>query len=135
MIFIDTTVLVAGIDASDTLHEDGKAVLRAILDGSLPGAVTTDYVLDETLTLLRRRGASTAAAAGAVEGLLSSSLIDMVFVHETLFKEALTTFRKYQKLSFTDAVSLTVMQRQKIKEVFSHDRDFDLKGITRKERP
>jgi len=28
-----------------------------------------------------------------------------------------------------------VMQKRKIKEIFSHDGDFDLKGILRRERP
>lgn len=31
MIFVDTTEWVAAIDASDELHEDGKAVLEALV--------------------------------------------------------------------------------------------------------
>jgi predicted nucleic acid-binding protein len=44
-------------------------------------------------------------------------------------------FGKYEQLSFTDAVSLALMTRHRIREIYSHDKDFDLKGIVRKERP
>ena len=44
-------------------------------------------------------------------------------------------FGKYEQFSFTDAVSLTLMTRYKIREIYSHDQEFDLKGIVRKERP
>ena len=67
--------------------------------------------------------------------MLSSPLVSVVYVEESIFGESLVKFKKYERLSFTDAVTLTVMQRHKIKEIYSHDRDFDLKGIVRKERP
>jgi hypothetical protein len=135
LIFIDTTIWVSGIDASDALHKDGSGVMQALADGRLPSAITTDFVLDETLTLLKTRGGRVEAIIGAIDGILSSSAVDLVYVDEELFGEALSTYKKYRKLSFTDAVTLTVMQRRKVKEIFSHDRDFDLKGIVRKERP
>jgi uncharacterized protein len=135
LIFVDTTVWVSGIDSSDALHEDGSAVLEALAEGRLASAVTTDFVLDETLTLLKRRGGKLEAIARAVDSILSSAGVDLIYVDEALFGQALYTYKKYEKLSFTDAVTLTVMQRRKIREIFSHDTDFDMKGIVRKERP
>jgi predicted nucleic acid-binding protein len=135
LIFVDTTVWVSGIDSSDALHEDGSAVLEALAEGRLASAVTTDFVLDETLTLLKRRGGKLEAIARAVDSILSSAVVDLIYVDEALFGQALYTYKKYEKLSFTDAVTLTVMQRRKIREIFSHDTDFDIKGIVRKERP
>jgi predicted nucleic acid-binding protein len=135
LIFVDTTVWVSGIDSSDALHEDGSAVLEALAEGRLASAVTTDFVLDETLTLLKRRGGKPEAIARAVDSILSSAVVDLIYVDEALFGQALHTYKKYEKLSFTDAVTLTVMQRRKIREIFSHDTDFDMKGIVRKERP
>ena len=110
-------------------------MLNALADGRLTSAITTDFVLDETLTLLKMRGGKAEAIVGAVNGILSSPAVDLVYVDEGLFGEALSIYRKYEKLSFTDAVTLTVMQRRKIKEIFSHDRGFDEKGVVRKERP
>jgi predicted nucleic acid-binding protein len=97
--------------------------------------VTTDFVLGETLTILKKRNARISAIQDVTRDLLSSPLLKLVYVDEPLFRQALLNFRKYEELSFTDAVSLTVMGRYKIREIYSHDRDFDLKGITRKERP
>jgi predicted nucleic acid-binding protein len=135
LIFVDTTIWVSGLDSADSLHEDGRAVLEAIVDGNLSPALTTDFVLDETLTLLKRRGAKSDVVVKALENLLASSLVRVVYVEETLFLEALSSFKKYERLSFTDAVTMAAMQRYKIKDIFSHDRDFDVKGIVRKERP
>ena len=135
MIFIDTTIWVSGIDASDRLHKDGKAVLEALVEGRIPPALTTDSVLDESLTLLKRRGANVEAIAEAMETIISSPLVRVDYVEEPTFRQTLSNFKKYEKLSFTDAVTLTIMNRYKIKEIYSHDGDFDLRGIIRKERP
>ncbi len=108
--------------------------MGALASGRLPAAITTDFVLDETLTLLKMRGGETESIADAINNIISSSAVTLIFVDEILFRAALTTYKKYAKLSFTDAVTLTVMQHRKIKEIFSHDRDFDLRGIVRKEK-
>ena len=73
MIFVDTTIWVSGLDAADSLHEDGRAVLEAIVEGRLSPALTTDFVLDETLTLLKRRGARSDAIVKALENIRASS--------------------------------------------------------------
>ncbi|MGA2663360.1 MAG: PIN domain-containing protein [Nitrososphaerales archaeon] len=141
-VFVDTTIWASGIDSSDALHEDGSSVMNALATGELSSAVTTDYVLDETLTLLKRRGGNDSSNSQqarsiveAVRRIASSPAVTVLYVDRELFEAALSTYRKYGRLSFTDAVTLTVMQRRKIKEIFSHDSDFDLKGIIRKERP
>jgi len=135
LIFIDTTIWASAIDASDTLHADGSAVLRALAEGRLPYALTTDFVLGETLTLLKMRGGRPDAIAKGIAGIMFSPNVDLVYVDEELFDEALRTYRKYERLSFTDAVTLVIMQKRKIKEIFSHDEDFDIKGFVRRERP
>jgi uncharacterized protein len=88
LIFVDTTIWVSGLDTADSLHEDGRAVLEALIDESLSPALTTDFVLDETLTLLRRRGARSEVVVKALENILASSLVRVVYVEETLFLEA-----------------------------------------------
>ena len=135
MIFVDTTIWASAIDASDSLHEDGSAVLLALADGSLPSALTTDFVLNETLTLLKMRGGRPDAIARAVTSIMSSPNLSLVYVDDALFDSALRTYQKYERLSFTDAATLTIMQQRKIREIFSHDKDFDIKGILRRERP
>lgn len=98
-------------------------------------AVTTDLVLGETLTILKNRNARISAVQEIANDLLSTPLLRVVYVDETISRQALVNFVRYGGLSFTDAVSLTVVIRYKIREIYSHDSDFDLKGIVRKERP
>lgn len=135
MIFVDTTIWASAIDSSDTLHKDGAAVLEALASGKLSSAITTDFVLDETLTLLKARGAKAESVEKAILSIVSSPRVGVLYVDEPLFRAALSTYKKYERLSFTDAVTLTVMQQRRIKEIFSHDSDFDVKGIQRKKRP
>ncbi len=135
MIFIDTTEWVSAIDSSDRLHEDGRLTVSAVARGDLHGAVTTDFVLDETLTLLRRRGAKSDKVVESVGDILSSKLVTTVFVDRELLSNALSKFAKFRRLSFTDAVTLEVMKQLSISEIYTHDSDFDLKGIIRRVRP
>ena len=135
MIFIDSAIFVSAADESDFLHEDGLAVMQAVDERKLPTAITTDFIIDEVLTLLRRRHTQPNTLSNFVVDALSSELFTIVYVDEPLLKGSLVNFRKYEKLSFTDAVSLTTMKQYRIKEIFSHDTDFDLNGIIRKERP
>ena len=117
MIFLDTTIFVSGADESDTLHSDGVATLRALGEEKLPEAVTTDFVMDEVLTLLRRRHAKPNIISDVAESLITSRLLRIVYVDASIFKESLVTFRKYGQLSFTDAVTLAVMKKYKIREI------------------
>lgn len=96
--------------------------------------MTTDFVLDETLTILKRRSARITGIHKIVSNVLSSSVVRVIYIDESLFRQSLSNFVKYDELSFTDATTLTVMSRYKIKEIYSHDRDFELKEIVRKER-
>ncbi|MBI3116737.1 MAG: type II toxin-antitoxin system VapC family toxin [Thaumarchaeota archaeon] len=135
MIFVDTTEWVAAIDASDELHEDGKAVVEALVKGKLPLAVTTDFVLGETMTLLKKRGAKPNKIVETIQRILSSPRVNLLFVDAMLFKASLASFARYARLSFTDATTLTAMSHLKIREIYTHDTDFDMQGIVRKESP
>ena len=134
MSFIDTTIWVSALDRADELHEDGKSVINAILQNKIHRAITSDYVLDETLTILKRRGIRPIEAVKVVNKIISSPRIEVVFVEEEVFTDALELFAKYERLSFTDSTTLAIMQRHKINTIYSHDTDFDVQGIMRRER-
>ncbi len=135
MIFIDTTEWVSAIDSSDQLHADGAAVLTAVARNQLGEALTTDFVLDETFTLLKRRGVRPHKVVEAARHILASEVVKMVYIDGPVFQGALRNFSRFERLSFTDAATLEVMKRFNVTEIYSHDSDFDLKGIVRKERP
>ena len=98
--------------------------------------MTTDYVLDETVTILgNRKGFGAAKAAKVAESILASPRVFTVFIDETLLKESLKLYPLHKgKLSLTDVASLVVMRRYGVGRIYSHDRDFeDLERIKRKE--
>jgi len=137
LIFVDTTVWVGASDENDEFYEPSRPIVEAIRFGRLPLALTTDFVIDETVTILGKRkdfGAVKAQKVG--EGLLSSPRVFVVFIDELLLKDALKCYPRYRgKLSLTDVVSVVVMKKYHIREIFSHDKDFDkVEGVIRKEK-
>lgn len=136
MLFLDTTMLVGAADARDECHIDGKAVLQAIATGKPGTAFVSDYVLDETLTILgSRRGVGAAKAVGFVRRVLSSPRVKMVPVDSEDFAQALADYSRIGgDLSFTDVMSLVLMKSQDCTVICSHDPGFDrITDIKRKQ--
>ena len=66
--------------------------------------------------------------------IFSSPRVFTLFIDEALLIESLERYSKYKgKLSFTDVCSIVVMEKYGVKEVYSHDSDFDRIGFRRKE--
>jgi len=88
--------------------------------------VTTDYVLDELLTLLKLRESHRLAAA-AGEVLLQQKVTRVERITETVFVAAWEVFRRYRDKgwSFTDCTSKAVMARLHIAQAFAFDTDFE----------
>jgi len=96
--------------------------------------VTTNFVLDETLTLIRYNLNHAAAVRFwyTLQQLSNSGLIKVVRVdegHETL---AWQIFEQYtdQEFSYTDCTSFAVMRDLKLSDVFTVDRHFAIMGFT-----
>jgi len=128
-LFVDTAGWVACADRNDRAH--GKCVVSR--DAELrAGAVllTTDYVVDETLTLLRLRLGL--AAAREWWGRISASRrVVMAEVDHGLREDALHWFFRYEdkEFSFTDCTSFALMKREKLREALTTDRHFEQAGF------
>ena len=136
MIFIDTTFWVGDADTNDDFHESSHNVIEALRTGKTPSALTTDFVLDETVTILgKRKGFGADKAANVAERILSSPRVFTVYVNETIMNESLKLFPEHKgKLSLTDITSIVVMGRYDVTRIFSHDHDFNgLREIKRSE--
>jgi len=134
LIFVDTTEWVGDADGSDELHSSAHENIESIRLGSSPLGLTTDFIIDETVTLLgRRKGFGASAAAEVGKLILASPRVVTLFVDESLLKESIMIYPRYAgKLSLTDVVSTIAMKRYSVKGIFSHDSDFDLvSGIKR----
>ena len=136
MNFVDTTFWVGEADASDDFHASSHIVIDGIRTGKASIAVTTDFVIDETVTILgKRRGFGAANASKVATSILSSPRFFTVFIDEPLLKDSLRTYPSLGgRLSLTDVASLVVMRKFGVRQIFSHDRDFDgIEGIRRSE--
>ena len=111
-------------------------MVEGIRTGRTALAITTDFVLDETVTILgRRRGFGATNATRVVASIMASPRVFVVYTDETLLKESLLSYPAYAgKLSLTDVVSTTVMKKYGVRRIFSHDHDFDrVEGVRRVE--
>ena len=129
---------VGDADRNDEFLVSAHEVIESIRLGSSPLGLTTDFIIDEAVPLLgKRRGFGATAAALVGRLIIASPRIVTVFVDESILKESIAAYAKYSgRLSLTDVVSTIVMKRYSVKDVFSHDSDFDLvSGIRRMTTP
>jgi predicted nucleic acid-binding protein len=123
-LFVDTAGWMACADGSDPGHGKALAVRDAWLEGG--GLfVTSDYVADETLTLLRIR-LGIGAAKAWWQQVDSSSRLRWEYVSPDRADKARELFfrYRYKDFSFTDCTSFIVMREMKLREALTTDHHF-----------
>lgn len=126
MIFVDTGAWYALAVPSDVDHRQAKCFL-ATIDEPL---ITTDYIVDELLTLFTVRGEK----AKGIEwrhDVLEKGGVRLERVTETDFAEAIEVYEQFadKEWSFTDCTSFAVIKRLGIGRAFSFDHHFRQFGI------
>lgn len=129
MIFIDTGAFLARFIERDQFHSAARDRWRILRDDRRQ-CFTSNFVLDETITLLARR-CSYSFAAQRAGNLLQSSALTVLRPDKQDELAALGLFRKYadQSVSFTDCVSFVLMNKHQIPVAFSFDRHFVIAGF------
>lgn len=129
--FLDTTVFIAATFPKEKHHKEGRAILTSIEKGALGKPMITDYILDEVITFVRKRK-SIAASIETLDAILCSPRLRLVKVDTRIFEAGIQLFKTYERLSFTDAVSVATMRDSGIETIYSFDSGFDgIPGITR----
>lgn len=126
MIFVDTSAWYARYAARDAHH----ARARALFVAAEQPLLTTDYVVDETLTLLKARGNyEQALRLGPI--LFRGLIATLIYVTPDDLAAAWQVFATHRDKdwSFTDCVSYVVMKRLSIREAIAMDRHFDQFGF------
>lgn len=129
MLFIDTGAFIARYVTRDQHHATALGAWRR-----LPKLgrrhYTSNFVLDETVTLLGRRS-DYAFAAERARHLYASRVLEILRPSYDDEIAAIALFEKYadQEVSFTDCVSFVLMRKLRIKRVFAFDRHFKLAGF------
>ena len=126
--FIDSGAFIARFIQKDQHHRQA-AELWELLRQKDANCVTSNFVLDETFTLLGRRAGYEFAHERALNLYASQALTIM---RPDLNDEiiGLNYFKKYadQSVSFTDCISFALMDRIKTKRVFTFDKHFQWAG-------
>jgi predicted nucleic acid-binding protein len=127
-VFVDTSALLALLDADEARHEEARAIWQRLLGADVPIA-TTNYVLVETCALAQRRLGNSAVRVLA-DDLLSVVDIEWIGrdVHERAASAVIAANRR--DLSLVDAVSFEVMRRRSLNEAFAFDRHFADAGFS-----
>jgi predicted nucleic acid-binding protein len=92
--------------------------------------LTTNLVIAETYIIIRRSGGH-AQAMRLLGSLRSSPRLEKVWSDASLENQAEAILEKHsdQDFSFTDAVSIVVMQERDIEEAFTFDSHFAAMGF------
>lgn len=130
-VFLDTSAFVALADTRDRHHVGATRLLTRLAKTARPLVTSTD-VLDELLTLLRRR-VSHGVAVAVGERLLATRWCRVIDVTEDVRHLAWELFVRHddQPYSFTDCTSFALMRTMHLQEAFTFDRrDFAAAGFT-----
>lgn len=121
MTFVDTSAWFALYVAGDSQYHKANQWLAA----NTEPLVTTDNVIDETLTLLRSRGQRRIALKFGVDAF-SELLADVYFLNRLDIGEAWEVFETFddKDWSFTDCTSKVVIEQFTIAEAFAFDHHF-----------
>jgi uncharacterized protein len=128
-VFVDTGGWMACADRSDPAHVACTAARDATLEsGRL--LITTDFVVEETLTLIRFR-LGLAAANTWWRQIDGSARLRWERVENDRFERARNFFFQYRDkdLSFTDCTSFAVMRELRLTTVITTDRHFRQVGF------
>ena len=121
MIFVDTGAWFACVVPTDPDHKAATAWLAA----NASPLLTTDYVVDETLTLLRARGERTRALVLGRKFFRS----DLAEVHKLTSAEIALAWEVFEGFSdknwsFTDCTSKVLIEQLGIAKTFAFDHHF-----------
>lgn len=121
-IFIDTSAFLALGDESDRHHEEAVLFRDQELLLQNYELITTSYILDETLTLIRNR-LGIPASIDFSKKIRQSQIVRVLSVPKEVEEKALDLFERYddKTFSFTDCVSFVVMQGMGIRAAFAFD--------------
>ena len=122
-VFVDTGAFCALTIPKDQHNLTAKSVYKQIQKDKAV-IYTSDYVLDETYTLLKTR--SSHATAIKFMEQMDKSQIDILRITEDIEESAKALFKKFddRRLSYTDCTSFALINHLEIEAVFAFDEHF-----------
>ena len=132
MIFVDSGAWIGLLNPKDQ-HYNVAVTIYNRLKNQRVAIVTTDYVIDETITRLRYDVSHLAAVKflDFINRVEEQNVLTVVSIDSALFQEAVELFRQYDsvRFSFTDCTSFAVCRKNQISEAFAFDEHFAIMEI------
>ena len=130
MIFVDTGPWIARYLQRDQFHAEAVEGWKTLRAKRWP-LFTSNFVLDEAITLIGRWAGHSFAAARA-RSIYDSSVLTILRPTAGDERAALGLFEKFadQKVSFTDCISFALMKQHAMKRAFTFDRHFASAGFS-----
>ena len=128
-IFVDTSGFYALLVQRDDKHAEAARVLQSA-GHEQRGFVTTDYVLDETATLLKARGLGH-LLHDFFETVFTSAVCQVEWTDAERFHAVKNFFLKHadQPWSYTDGLSFRVMKERRLRDALTKDVHFEQAGF------
>jgi predicted nucleic acid-binding protein len=128
-LFVDSSAWIGLFGDIDKYHQLASRAFTSL--GTQPQRlVTSDYMIDETLThILITDGRPNALRFG--RWVLSASFVDKIKVDEVIWQAAWEMFQSYddKQWAFTDCTSFVLMRQHNLHRAFSFDRHFEQAGF------
>lgn len=128
-VFVDTSGFFAVLSPHDRDH--AEAIQWMIGFGEQTPIVTTDYILDETVTLLQSRRQQHLIEPW-LTNILKSTNCRIEWMNAERFEQVRNFFAKHsdKDWSFTDCFSFCVMNERQIEQALASDRHFQQAGFS-----
>ena len=132
-IFIDTWGWLTLRDKGESRHEEVRDLYLRLRDEKAR-IYTSDYVLDESITLLFKRLRFDVAMASfdRIDKAIREGYIRLEWITPERFEKAKTMRKKYQDkpgISFTDLTSMVVMKEIGVVDILTADDHFEHVGL------
>ncbi|MDI6826532.1 MAG: PIN domain-containing protein [Candidatus Aenigmarchaeota archaeon] len=130
MIILDTSFIVSFYNVRDENHSKARNLMPDIIKGKFGFLHISDYIFDETITVIFIRLKNLTKTVNIGRYLRGST--KLLEVTSSNFEEAWTIFKKQKEtdFSFTDCTTISLMKRMGIKNIATFDKDFvKVKGI------
>ena len=124
MIFLDTNVIVSYAIETDTNHIKADRIMSEISSGKYGNLFISNFIFDESVTVIFVRSKNLMTAIKAGENLKIST--EILEVDKSVFEDAWNTFKnqKGTKFSFTDCTIIELMKKNDISNIATFDEDF-----------
>jgi hypothetical protein len=126
-LFVDTGAFYSLLDKTDKNHQN----VRQVFDATTEPLITSNFIVDELVTLLRARNFAVAQIQNYIEAILNEKTCRLLRVSLEVESRAWEMLKKYKDVTFsyTDCTSFILMKDHNISKAITTDEHFRIAGF------